>query len=464
MPDVRTAVRRMTVTALLIFSAAAALTMSRWLHHGLASVYGFAVFSILGTKLLLSLLPARRWPKPNPRRRIGAIVTIYNEDPNLQRSCLDSLLAQSYPLRRIVVVDDASEDPAAFEVAREYAAVHDRISVFRQPENLGKRHGLAVGFRAMAGEVDVFVCVDSDSVLEPTAVYEGLRPFGRRRVTATTGQVLPLNHDHNVLTRMQDVRYANAFLGERAAYSRFGSVLCVCGILAFYRADVVLRHLDDFLSQEFLGKPAITGDDRRMTNYCLSEGRVVFVESAIAHTAVPERFNHFVRQQARWGRSFFRESLWVLGSLSPTRPAWWLTLLELAQWAVFSSILLYVLVVHTVLTGEVLVLHYLWFVGLMSLARSVRYFDVRRGGQSVWSRFLTFATSPLYGYVNLLVMLPLRFWSLLTLRSTGWGTRARVEVALRRKPEREPEPVPEPERAQPRRERPVREREYVDAA
>ncbi|MET9023098.1 hypothetical protein ABZV93_24290, partial [Actinopolymorpha sp. NPDC004070] len=61
---------------------------------------------------------------------------------------------------------------------------------------------------------------------------------------------------------------------------------------------------------------------------------------AIAHTAVPERFNHFVRQQARWGRSFFRESLWVLGNLSPTRPAWWLTLLELAQWAVFSSILL----------------------------------------------------------------------------------------------------------------------------
>jgi hyaluronan synthase len=366
-------------------------------------------------------------------------VTIYNEDPELIRRCLDSLLTQTFPPSRIVVIDDHSSDTAAFDVALEYMRRDYRITAYRQPVNKGKREGLAVGFREMAGQVDVFLCVDSDSFLEPNAIYEGLRPFRMRRVTGATGLVLPLNYDRNPLTRLQDVRYANAFLGERAAYSWFGSVLCVCGILAFYRADVVLKNLDDFLTQQFLGKPAVTGDDRRLTNYCLTEGRVVFVENAIAHTAVPERFNHFIRQQARWGRSFFRESLWVLKNLRPSRAAWWLTLLEVLQWFVFSTLLLYVMIAHPIITGHFLAIDYLWFVGLMAMARAVRYFDVLRSDQPLLSRLYTFAIAPFYGYMNLLVMLPLRFYSLVTLRTAKWGTRQKVEVAVTN-----PEPVPQP--------------------
>src|SRR5690606_17346287 len=168
-----------------------------------------------------------------------------------------------------------------------------------------------------AGQVDVFVCVDSDTILEPTAIEEGLAPFSDPRTTASTGVVVVANHEKNLLTRLVDVRYINAFVGERAAYSRFGSVLCVCGSLAFYRADVVLRHLDDFLNQRFLGDIATVGDDRHLTNWCLSEGRVVLAENSIAHTAAPQRWGHYLRQQTRWGRSFFRESLWVLRHRSP---------------------------------------------------------------------------------------------------------------------------------------------------
>lgn len=421
----------MTITALILFGAAATLVLTRWSSYGVASIYGVAVFTVLGGKLFASLIPPRRWPRPNRRHRVGAIVTIYNEDPELLRRCLDSLLSQTFPVERIVLVDDASSDLAAHDVAAGYAAVYRHIAVVRQPENRGKREALAIGFRAMADQVDIFVCVDSDSILEPNAVAQGVRPFNSRRVTAATGLVLPINYGTNALTRLQDVRYANAFLGERAAYSRFGSVLCVCGILAFYRSRTIMRHLDDFLNQRFLGQPAVTGDDRRLTNYCLTEGRVVFVESAIAHTAVPEKLNHFVRQQARWGRSFFRESLWVLRTLRPWRAAWWLTLLEVAQWLVFSTIVVYVVLVHPILTGQVLIGHYVLFVGLMSMARAVRYFDVRRDRQSLWSRLASFAVAPLYGYMHLFVMLPLRFWSLVTLRRSAWGTRSNVEVAVR---------------------------------
>lgn len=381
-----------------------------------------------GLKLFLSLLPQRWWPAPDPSKRVGVIVTIYNEDPELLRRCLDSLLTQTFPPHRIVVVDDHSTDLAAYEIASHYAALDARIQIARQPVNLGKREALAVGFRTMADDVDVFLCVDSDSVLERNAIHEGMRPFRSRGVAAVTGIVLPSNYDANIVTRLQDVRYANSFVTERAAYSRLGSVLCVCGALAFYRASIVSQHLDDFLGQTFLGRPATVGDDRHMTNLCLTHGRVVLAPQSISHTAVPERFGHFVRQQARWGRSFFRESIWALRHLHPWRVAWWLTLIEIAQWAVFSTILIYVVIVHPIVTGDVLVVQYVVFVGAMALARAVRYFDVSRRRQRLMSRIWSFMVAPLYGYMALFVLLPLRFYSLVTLRTTKWGTRQAVEV------------------------------------
>ncbi len=50
--------------------------------------------------------------------------------------------------------------------------------------------------------------------------------------------------------------------------------------------------MPDFLSQTFLGVPAIFGDDRRLTNYALLEGKVVFQQTAVAWTAVPQRLGH----------------------------------------------------------------------------------------------------------------------------------------------------------------------------
>ena len=122
---------------------------------------------------------------------------------------------------------------------------------------------------------------------------------GCRRTTGVAGFVSAYNWSQNVLTRLTDLRYVSAFLAERAAYSFFGAVLCCCGSLAFYRADVVRANLDDFLDQRFLGRVATYGDDRRLTNYALQSGRVVLCSRARASTAVPERFGHYLRQQVR---------------------------------------------------------------------------------------------------------------------------------------------------------------------
>src|SRR5262249_45363353 len=144
----------------------------------------------------------------------------------------------------------------------------------RLPENVGKRDALATGFRADT-DADIFLCVDSDTVLDRDAIAAGLRPFTDERTTGVAGFVSAQNWSRNVLTRLIDLRYVAAFLAERAAYSFFGAVLCCCGSLAFYRADVVRANLDDFVDQRFLGRVATYGDDRRLTNYALRSGRVV---------------------------------------------------------------------------------------------------------------------------------------------------------------------------------------------
>ncbi len=72
---------------------------------------------------------------------------------------------------------------------------------------------------------------------------------------------------------------------------------------------MIRAHLDDFLEQRFLFRRCTFGDDRRMTYYCLREGRVVFASDSMAWTVVPDQLTHFLRQQLRWSKSSVREAL-----------------------------------------------------------------------------------------------------------------------------------------------------------
>lgn len=402
-------------------------------HIGL---YGIAVGTILVVKLLLSIPVRRRRPtrqEPAPAGlNVAAVITVYNEDPRVLHACLDSLIGQTRLPDSVVVIDDGSSVPDGADLAEMCApyfrALGVRFDVVRFPVNRGKRTGLAVGFLRQR-DADVYLCVDSDTVLARDAVETALRPFADPRVMCVTGLVLALNRSVNLLTRLIDMRYVNAFLGERVAYSRLGSVLCACGSLALYRGPVVREALPDFLSQTWLGVPATAGDDRRLTFYCLMRGRAVIQPRAVAWTAVPERLTHYLRQQARWTKSFIREGLLMVAT-SPRRPCWWLNVVELVTWVAFTSALLVAVTVlalqphwWTVAAG------YLGYLCGAAWLRSLHYLRAAPGVPPL-DRCLTFAAAPLYALMNLALLIPLRLWALATMRDASWGTRATVEVAM----------------------------------
>lgn len=407
------------------------------------SVYGLAVGSLLAIKLLLSI-PRPRVGKRSRRRprhhrhsgtplSIHGVITVYNEAPAMLRRCLDSILDQTHRINSLTIIDDHSATDDAARVVAEVQPMFKvcgiDLSFIRFDRNQGKRHGLAAGFQA-SPDADIYLCVDSDTILDPKAVGELYGQFNHRRVTCVTGLVLAHNRRRNLLTRLIDMRYVNAFLGERVAYSRLGSVLCACGSLAAYRGWVARKYLDDFLGQRFMGKPATFGDDRRLTYYCLIEGRSLIQPAAIGYTDVPERLNHYIRQQIRWGKSFFREGALLAGQFRfILRTFWWLNLIELLTWLAFTAALIAALALVAVHpAGWEILAGYAIYVCLMAWIRSLHYL---RGAANVpWGdRLATFTAAPLYALLNLTLLLPLRLYSLATLNRNKWGTRQGVEIA-----------------------------------
>lgn len=389
--------------------------------------YGAIAFGVLGIKLAAAVLY-----RPTPRRRpadlvIAAVVPTFNEDPVVFELCLRSLLSQEKPIDEIWVIDDGSPDDSCHRMATTMLANRRGGHVIRFDANRGKRHAMAVAFRE--SNADLFLTVDSDTVLEPDAVIELASVFGDDAVEAATGSVRALNPDASLLARLIDLRYANAFLFERAAYSWVGSVLCCCGSLAMYRAATVKDNLDDFLSQTFLGVPVQFGDDRRLTNYALARGRVLFAERARGYTAVPSTLSHFVRQQVRWNKSFFRETLHVLKGFPRLSWPWLISAVELVLWVTLTLGLVGAVFIRPAMVGWAVIIGYLANVVFASYARSVRFFA--QPSLSKRSDLSTFLLSPAYAVVHVLLLIPLRVWTLCTLKQGSWGTRqSGVEVGI----------------------------------
>jgi len=433
-----------------------------WVHAGGPSMYGVVAACLFGGKIALSWHRSDRGGSRRPsargrrasartaaggaaaivrtapdsaaRVRIGTAIPVFNEDPAMLAACLRSLLAQSRAVDSVVVIDDCSSDTRALEEARSWRARFEAAGIRYVVEafavNQGKRHALIRALE-LQPDIDALLGVASDTVLAETAVARLLDAYARPGVTAATGLVLALNFKRNLLTRLIDLRYAQAFLVDRGAQSRLGSLLCACGSLALYSAPVMRKYRRDFLSQRFLGTPAIFGDDRRLTNYCLLEGKTVFAEDAVAYTAVPEKLGHFLRQQVRWNKSFFRESLWVLRAMPLSKPAFWLTFVELGSTLAFTVALMWALIAAPIATGQLVVGPYLVYLFLTAWARAFRYPDLAEVRPSMRDRLLGFALAPVYGLMNMLVLVWLRLYAAVTIRSGSWGTRKQVEVQYR---------------------------------
>ena len=238
------------------------------------------------------------------------IVPAYNEGRQVYATLL-SLAQSDFPEEKLqlLAIDDGSKDDTWYWMQKAKELLGDRVAIFQQPENKGKRHALYRGFHLGTGEV--FVTVDSDSVVNADTLRNLVSPFVvNEKCGAVAGNIRVLNNQKALLPKMLNVNFVLSFEFMRSAESTLESVLCTPGALAAYRSKDVFKCLPQWINQTFMGKPSDIGEDRAMTNMILKQGsHVLFQRNAYAYTNVPEKYSGLYKMFIRWGRSNVRENI-----------------------------------------------------------------------------------------------------------------------------------------------------------
>ena len=247
---------------------------------------------------------------------LTVIVPAYNEGRQVLDT-LHSICQSDYPADKleIIAVDDGSQDDTWQWMLKSEQELPGRVTLLQQPRNQGKRHALYAGFLRARGEV--FVTIDSDSMIDPPTLRRLVSPFVHdQRVGGVGGNVRVLNQKAGIIPRMLEVAFTYGFDFLRASHSRVNTVMCTPGALSAYHRRAVMPVVDQWLNESFLGQPYRIGEDRFLTNLILRDGyHVLFQSNAMVFTNVPVKYKGLVKMLLRWARSDIRESLMMNGFL-----------------------------------------------------------------------------------------------------------------------------------------------------
>lgn len=350
--------------------------------------------------------------------RLTVVIPAYNEGAMVARS-IDSVAAARYPADRleIIVVDDGSQDDTWFHIQEAAARHGDRVLAIRLERNQGKREALAAAFKRAKGEV--FVTVDSDSVVAPNALLALAGPFSNPRIGVVAGRVLVYNRHEGLIPRMLHVRFTLSFDFLRAYQSTFGTVYCSPGALSGYRASAVKMVLEPWLKQQFLGARATIGEDRALTNDIMRLGYdSIYQRAATVQTIVPVTYNKLCRMLLRWDRSYVREEL-RFATIVWKRPplARMIAVVDSAitnmRYPVMCSTFL--LLGAAFYHDPRVLLRVLAAVGLVSTIYSLFYLRSERSFNIVYGI--------LFEYFSFFLLFWIFPWAVLTVRVRGWLTR-----------------------------------------
>lgn len=238
------------------------------------------------------------------------IVPAYNEG-KLVYHTLMSIAKSDYPKQKMEVwaIDDGSKDDTWYWINKANEDLGNSLVVWKQPVNKGKRHALYKGFKEGKGEI--FITIDSDSIIETNTIRNMVSPFVvNPNCGAVAGNVKVLNKKSRMIPKMLNVSFVFSFEFIRSAQSSLGFVLCTPGALSAYRRQAVQNCVEDWMNQTFAGQVATIGEDRAMTNLILKQGYdVKFQRNANVLTNTPTSFKTLHKMFTRWGRSNVRETI-----------------------------------------------------------------------------------------------------------------------------------------------------------
>lgn len=438
-----------------LFAAAAVLAAAAaWLAHHVLAVMGAisgdgnngftfayaAMFLLLVVQFGAAYLerPAKvtdRMQDSLDKLRVVALVPAYNEDATALRACLESMIFQTRKPQVIYVVDDGSKHTDGYQKIKrwflEVAPVHGIAAGWHIQKNAGKRHAQAAAVLSTP-DADIYWTVDSDTVSDPQALDELLKPFANPEVHSVAGIVLAANVRSSFLTRFTDLWFTAGQLTDRSSLSLIGSVWVNSGPIAAYRADVIRANIQSYLTETFFGRKVPFSDDSLLTLFAMLRGRTVQQPSAFAYSLMPEKVSHFSRMFLRWMRGSFIRSWWRIRYLSPRKLGFWVHILRWTQSVAASVLFVAIFVVSPVINFNPEAIP--WMLGVpivVGYAQTLRYMTIRRSDQSTAYQWGTWALTPVAVLFALVWLRAIRWYGVATCWKTGWGTRQTVEVSMK---------------------------------
>lgn len=376
------------------------------------SVYGAVAVSRIGLQVVTSARERKRIVPTSIYPNATLIVATYNEPIGVFIKAMSSLKQLDYPDLEVIVVDDGSNNAHQIRQVTERAGF-----TYLYQDNAGKREAMYHGLSHARPGSEVILFSDSDTVWDRLAAKHLVDTLMADKATgAVTGEVAVLNDNDNLMTRIIGMRYHMAFAYERASQSYFKTVTCISGPLGAYKRHVIETIKEDFISQTFMGKACTYGDDRHLTNLVLIQGyKVRYAAKAKCYTQAPTEFIALLKQQSRWGKSYWREILWQAKALKRHGLYLWY---DFIVTAILPFLLIGSVVQHiaqAVLGSPAMLISLFITIGLMSF---IRVLDPMIRKREIW--YLAFV---LYAFIYFLVLLPVKMFALFTMTTGKWGSR-----------------------------------------
>jgi GT2 family glycosyltransferase len=167
-------------------------------------------------------------PAPEDKPLLSVCVVAYNSGPMLRR-CLESLAAQTFRDFEILVIDNASPDPADAETAAAFPAVR----LIRNTRNLGFAGAGNQGAREARGRW--YVLLNPDAWADPDWLAELVAAAGRHPAVRSFTSRQLMAEDPTVLDGLGDVMsgygipYRGGYLGRDPGDTAEGEVFSPCG-------------------------------------------------------------------------------------------------------------------------------------------------------------------------------------------------------------------------------------------
>lgn len=241
----------------------------------------------LGRGIIETLTGSRRDPHYSYRPSVCVVIAGFNEATTIA----DTLrtIWGTYPLLEIIVVDDGGTDGMA-NIAREFARQHAGVLLLRRPRRGGKSS--ALNYALPFTRAEIIVCVDADSHLAPSAIWEIIQPFADPQVGAVSGNLQARDPFINFVTWFQALEYLRCIFMGRQVASRLWLLGIVSGAFGAYRRSAL---------SNTKGWDVGPGEDGDLTlRLRKAKFKIAFAPYAQSYTSLPQSWMQLLRQRRRW--------------------------------------------------------------------------------------------------------------------------------------------------------------------